>query len=162
MPSRAQKCAELSRIFCWWLVSTENNAEKLPPNFEKPHADKNISLSHLSRSFLFATPINTHSLPFQLPKQTPPASEFQNQRRKAQTFRQPNWPKCLKLVSLFLCFKHLSMEGVRVKEEESVTCIGGSSSSSSNFSPQPMEGLHEVGPPPFLTKTFEMGCTRYD
>lgn len=29
-------------------------------------------------------------------------------------------------------------------------------SSSSSSSPLPMEGLHEMGPPPFLTKTFEM------
>ncbi|XP_043811369.1 heat shock factor protein HSF30 isoform X2 [Manihot esculenta] len=51
------------------------------------------------------------------------------------------------------------MDGVVVKEEkETVTCAGGlsSSSSSSSFQPQPMEGLHEVGPPPFLTKTYEM------
>ncbi|KAF7817375.1 heat shock factor protein HSF30 [Senna tora] len=48
------------------------------------------------------------------------------------------------------------MEGIRVKEEETITCAGGSSSSSSSLSPQPMEGLHEMGPPPFLTKTFEM------
>lgn len=33
---------------------------------------------------------------------------------------------------------------------------GPSCPSSSSFSAQPMEGLHEVGPPPFLTKTFEM------
>ncbi|KAL6528784.1 hypothetical protein OROMI_028960 [Orobanche minor] len=33
---------------------------------------------------------------------------------------------------------------------------GASSDSSSSSSPLPMEGLHEVGPPPFLTKTFEM------
>ncbi|KAK7321587.1 hypothetical protein VNO77_32385 [Canavalia gladiata] len=49
------------------------------------------------------------------------------------------------------------MEGIKVKEEETVTCAtGSSSSSSSSFFSQPMEGLHEVGPPPFLTKTFEM------
>ncbi|XP_015884394.2 heat shock factor protein HSF30 [Ziziphus jujuba] len=48
------------------------------------------------------------------------------------------------------------MEGVIVKEEETLTCTAGSSSSSSSVTPQPIEGLHEVGPPPFLTKTFEM------
>ncbi|XWS17626.1 hypothetical protein CRYUN_Cryun33cG0083400 [Craigia yunnanensis] len=53
------------------------------------------------------------------------------------------------------------MEGVVIKEEETVTFAAGavglsSSSSSSNSTPQPMEGLNEVGPPPFLTKTFEM------
>ncbi|KAK9099370.1 hypothetical protein Syun_026415 [Stephania yunnanensis] len=58
------------------------------------------------------------------------------------------------------------MEGVRVKVEEAVVLDmgsgggGGSSSSSSSSpsvaSPRPMEGLHDVGPPPFLTKTFEM------
>ncbi|KAL6005930.1 hypothetical protein ACLOJK_039975 [Asimina triloba] len=41
------------------------------------------------------------------------------------------------------------MEGVTVKQEE----VG---SSSSGISPQPMEGLHDAGPPPFLTKTFDM------
>lgn len=41
------------------------------------------------------------------------------------------------------------MEGTRsVKEEEA--------SLSSNFSPKPIERLHEVGPPPFLTKIFDM------
>ncbi|XP_058189083.1 heat shock factor protein HSF30-like [Rhododendron vialii] len=54
------------------------------------------------------------------------------------------------------------MEGVTVKEEEvtviSYTPAPGSSSSStlSSSSPLPMEGIHEVGPPPFLTKTFDM------
>ncbi|PIN13231.1 Heat shock transcription factor [Handroanthus impetiginosus] len=56
------------------------------------------------------------------------------------------------------------MESVKVKvEEEYTTTCGGATAggggalpSSSSSSPQPMEGLHEVGPPPFLIKTFEM------
>ncbi|XP_062024645.1 heat shock factor protein HSF30 isoform X2 [Rosa rugosa] len=48
------------------------------------------------------------------------------------------------------------MEGVAVKEEIIACTVGSSSSSSSSLSPRPMEGLHELGPPPFLTKTFEM------
>ncbi|KAL3498644.1 hypothetical protein ACH5RR_041376 [Cinchona calisaya] len=52
------------------------------------------------------------------------------------------------------------------EEEESLLVFplsGGSTSiaaagtpSSASSAPLPMEGLHEVGPPPFLTKTFEM------
>lgn len=56
------------------------------------------------------------------------------------------------------------MERAVIKEEETVTFAPGtaglssssSSSSPSNVTPQPREGLNEVGPPPFLTKTFEM------
>ncbi|RWR73651.1 heat shock factor protein HSF30 [Cinnamomum micranthum f. kanehirae] len=44
-----------------------------------------------------------------------------------------------------------AMEAVKVKVED----MGGSSSSPT-LSPQPMEGLHDAGPPPFLTKTFDM------
>ncbi|GMN46775.1 hypothetical protein TIFTF001_015947 [Ficus carica] len=42
-------------------------------------------------------------------------------------------------------------EYVRVKGE-----FPASSSSSGREAPQPMEGLNEVGPPPFLTKTYEI------
>lgn len=53
---------------------------------------------------------------------------------------------------------------MEVKLEEDCTlttttaaaAAGSSLSSSSSSSPLPMEGLHEVGPPPFLMKTFEM------
>ncbi|GLT75938.1 hypothetical protein SLA2020_476270 [Shorea laevis] len=48
------------------------------------------------------------------------------------------------------------MERVVVKEEEITGTAASSSSSSSSMMPQPIEGLQEVGPPPFLTKTFEM------
>ncbi|CAI9093713.1 OLC1v1023125C1 [Oldenlandia corymbosa var. corymbosa] len=49
------------------------------------------------------------------------------------------------------------MEDVTIKVEEdggiSALPFGGGGSSSS---PRPIEGLHDVGPPPFLTKTFDM------
>lgn len=52
------------------------------------------------------------------------------------------------------------MDELKVKPEESAvptgTAASSSSSSSSSVTPQPIEGLHDVGPPPFLTKTFEM------
>ncbi|CAA0821292.1 Heat stress transcription factor A-2 [Striga hermonthica] len=56
------------------------------------------------------------------------------------------------------------MERVEVKVEKKDYIVRGGggvaassfSSSSSSPPPMPMEGLHEVGPPPFLIKTFEM------
>ncbi|KAL5074593.1 hypothetical protein RYX36_013577 [Vicia faba] len=54
------------------------------------------------------------------------------------------------------------MKGILVKEEETLACINvgsstsSSSSSNSSLQPKPMEGLHETGPPPFLTKTFDV------
>ncbi|XP_023545907.1 heat stress transcription factor A-2-like [Cucurbita pepo subsp. pepo] len=52
------------------------------------------------------------------------------------------------------------MDEMKVKPEKSVavgTAVCSSSSSSgSSVTPQPIEGIHDVGPPPFLTKTFEM------
>ncbi|KNA25789.1 hypothetical protein SOVF_003720 isoform B [Spinacia oleracea] len=55
------------------------------------------------------------------------------------------------------------MESVIVKEEEVTIPFNAgtgsssiSSASSSSFTARPMEGLHEMGPPPFLKKTFDM------
>ncbi|KAL5728732.1 hypothetical protein ACHQM5_001782 [Ranunculus cassubicifolius] len=49
------------------------------------------------------------------------------------------------------------MENEIVKEEDFIEIIGGGGGSSSlPIYPQPVEGLNEIGPPPFLTKTFEM------
>ncbi|ESQ50311.1 hypothetical protein EUTSA_v10002333mg [Eutrema salsugineum] len=53
------------------------------------------------------------------------------------------------------------MEQLKVEFEEETVTYGGataaaSSSVGSSSSPRPMEGLNETGPPPFLTKTYEM------
>ncbi|XP_022636650.1 heat shock factor protein HSF30 [Vigna radiata var. radiata] len=52
------------------------------------------------------------------------------------------------------------MKGGIVKEEETIAFAAAAasspSSSTSNLFPQPREGLHDVGPPPFLTKTFDV------
>ncbi|KAL0327486.1 UNVERIFIED_CONTAM: Heat shock factor protein HSF30 [Sesamum angustifolium] len=69
--------------------------------------------------------------------------------KKAENFRK------------VLIFLPRGMEGVKVKVEEECAAAGygggaAASSSSSSSSPLPMEGLHEVGPPPFLIKTYEM------
>ncbi|KAJ6800664.1 uncharacterized protein M6B38_201345 [Iris pallida] len=47
----------------------------------------------------------------------------------------------------------------QVKEEHPGAGSSSSSSSSADcaeVAPQPMEGLHDPGPPPFLTKSYEM------
>ena len=44
-----------------------------------------------------------------------------------------------------------------IKEEFSESSSGLGGEGSTMFpAPQPMEGLYEVGPPPFLTKTYDM------
>ncbi|KAF5180271.1 Heat stress transcription factor a-2 [Thalictrum thalictroides] len=53
------------------------------------------------------------------------------------------------------------MENMKVKEEEVVIIVddgggGSSSNSSALLCPQPEERLYDIGPPPFLTKTYEM------
>ncbi|ERN15332.1 hypothetical protein AMTRI_Chr05g69300 [Amborella trichopoda] len=48
------------------------------------------------------------------------------------------------------------MEGVRVKEENGGFEAMASDHETIRPRPQPMEGLHDSGPPPFLTKTYDM------
>lgn len=52
------------------------------------------------------------------------------------------------------------MEQLKVELEEETVTYGGSAAASSSVgsssSPRPMEGLNETGPPPFLTKTYDM------
>lgn len=49
---------------------------------------------------------------------------------------------------------------LKVELEEETVTYGGSAAASSSVgsssSPRPMEGLNETGPPPFLTKTYDM------
>lgn len=47
----------------------------------------------------------------------------------------------------------MNRPGRRVKEEIPASSSSGTTTAAS---PQPMEGLHEAGPPPFLTKTYEI------
>ncbi|VAH26018.1 unnamed protein product [Triticum turgidum subsp. durum] len=43
-----------------------------------------------------------------------------------------------------------------VKEEEEEGAHGRGDSPAVGAAPRPMEGLHDAGPPPFLTKTYDM------